>query len=267
MKKERYTSLVPAVEQAALILVCLEKIAASRLTLTEISSNVGIHKSKAYSILNTLRKFGLVEKDDETKTYALGLGLLALSRKVLNNIDLRQVVEPCLERLALRTAATALFGVINEESLVVVARKEGAREVGVTIRIGHRFPLTAGAHGKAIVAFLPDQERQNILRRKRLYFHGRASQLDETRLERELAECRRDGFAYDVGELNHGINAVAAPVLDGAEKVIGSLFLIGTFSGDAIRNYGTMVAEQAGDISETLGFRGPNAPLGDDESF
>jgi DNA-binding IclR family transcriptional regulator len=224
-----------------------------KMTLTDISKGVGIHKSKVYSILNTLKGFSLVERDEYTKTYSLGLGLLSLSRKVLDNMDLREIVAPALELLAEATGTTALFGLVRDDDVFVVAKNEGIRDIRVTIRLGHRFPLTAGAHGKAIVAFLPETRRRDILQRERLFFHGKAARLDRQRLHAELARCREVGFACDVGELNSGVNAVAAPVVAGPENVIGVVLVIGTFPEEQVEAYGRRVAERARELSDVLG--------------
>jgi DNA-binding IclR family transcriptional regulator len=73
MKEKKRTETpaytVPALEQACQVLLCLEKSSKSRMTLTEISKEVGIHKSKGYSILNILKQFALVEKNPDTKAY------------------------------------------------------------------------------------------------------------------------------------------------------------------------------------------------------
>ena len=73
--KSGYKPLVPAVEQSSRVLICLGRSPKFKMTLTEICNEVGIHKSKGYSILNTLKQFGFVEKDPQTKTYSLGVGL------------------------------------------------------------------------------------------------------------------------------------------------------------------------------------------------
>ena len=74
-----YKPLVPAVDQASRILMCLGNASGFKMGVIEISKEVGIHKSKGFSILNTLNQFGFVEKDPQTKTYSLGPGLLFLA--------------------------------------------------------------------------------------------------------------------------------------------------------------------------------------------
>ena len=251
--KSAYKPLVPAVEQSSRVLICLGRSPKFKMTLTEICNEVGIHKSKGYSILNTLKQFGLVEKDPRTKTYSLGVGLVFLARNVLDNLDLRDIVEPYLGSLANKTSSTALFGLISAEQVFIIAKHEADHNVGVTIRLGHRFHITSGAHGKAIVAFMPDEKREKILKRENLYFYGDSSAMDTKRLRKELLECRRSGFAQDKGGLQPGINAVSAPVFGPAGRIIGCVILIGTFPDALMQKHGQKVAGVVRRISRKLG--------------
>lgn len=251
--KPAYSSLVPAVEQASRILMALAQNQSGKMSLTEICGEVGIHKSKGYSILNTLRHFAFVQRSSDSRTYSLGPGLLFLSSKVLNNMDLRQAVAPVLQELSLETKSTAFLGLISDGHVFVVAKDEGIQDIGVTIRLGHRFPLTWGAHGKSIMTFLPDAERKNILAGSKPYFHGTPSKFDPSRLEQEMAQCRKTGYATDLGEMTSGIHAVASPVFGPSGKLMGSLVVTGTFGKDAANTYGALVARAATKFSELIG--------------
>jgi DNA-binding IclR family transcriptional regulator len=248
-----YTGLVPAVDQASRILICLARSPSFKMNLTDICKSVGIHKSKGYSILNTLQKYGLVHKDPLGKTYSLGYGLISLSRKVLDNLNYEAIAGPYLERLAQETHSTALLGIIDNVNVFVVAKEEAGQTVGVTTRIGHRFSVTHGAHGKAIIAFLPATEREDILRHDKLFFHGNALKFDRSRLDKEIVDCRRDGYAVDMGELNPGINVIASPLFNSQGALIGSMFIMGTFAESHVREYGAMVADSAKQFSAMLG--------------
>jgi DNA-binding IclR family transcriptional regulator len=251
--KSGYSDLVPAVDQASKILLCLSRTPSSKMNLTEICKIVGIHKSKGYSILNTLQKFGFVQKDLAGKTYSLGLGLIALSRRVLDNLNYSEVAGPLLDSLSRKTHCTALFGLNSEYNVFIVAKQESDQNIGITTRVGHRFSITHGAHGKAIVAFSSPEERERILGQERLYFHGDASKFDRARLEKEIAECRRTGYAVDMGDLNPGMNIIASPVFGAQGEVIGSLFIMGTFPEALINEYGLLVTERAKRFSTMLG--------------
>jgi DNA-binding IclR family transcriptional regulator len=253
-RKSVYKPLVPAVEQASRVLLCLGEGDRFKMRLTDICKQVGIHKSKGHTILNTLMKFGLVEKDPQAKTYSLGPALIFLSRSVLENRDYTDIVSPFLEDLAKDTNGAALFGLINGEYVFVIAKREGNQNIGFTTRLGHRFHITLGAHGKAIVAFLPEAEREKILGKKRVYFHGlNIARLNMKRLRDELTKCRQLGYAQDVGEITPGVNFVSAPVFGLQEKIVGCIILIGTFAESLIEKYGPKTASIARQISYKLG--------------
>ncbi len=251
--EERKVPIVPAVEQASRVLICLAGSGSAKMSLTEICNAVGIHKSKGYSILTTLGKFGFVERDERDKRYSLGPGLVSLSRRFLDNVDVKNSVEPFLRNLADKTHCTTLYCLISDWHVFVVAKHEGDKNIGITIRVGHRFSITHGAHGKAIAAFLPEEERERLLGGKKLYFHGDPKDYNRKRLTYEMEQCRRKGFSYDIGELNPGINAVASPVFGSGGRPVGCLVVIGVFPEGEIDRFGAAVAEEAKNVSRMMG--------------
>jgi DNA-binding IclR family transcriptional regulator len=260
MKQERkrkpksvYKPIVPALEEAGRVLLCLSQSSSFRMTLTEICQRVGIHTSKAFSILNTLRQFGFVEKDPQTKTYSLGIGLVFLSRQVLDHLDYRGTIDPYLKKLARETNGCAFFGLLQGEDLFVIAKQEGDQHIGLTVRLGHRFNFTYGVHGKAIAAFIPDAERLKLLSRKNLYFYGDPSKLDMARLQEDLVKCRESGFAVDAGRINPGINAIGVPVFGVDGNITGAITVIGTFPEEMIGEYGRSASLVAKQVSSRLG--------------
>ncbi len=249
-----YQPFVPAVDQASRVLLCLAASSNSKLRLTDICEQVGIHKSKGHAILNTLALFDLVEKDPQTKLYSLGPALLFLSRNLLDNFAYPEIVAPFLQTLAKETNGTALFGLVHGDHVFVIAKNEGDQNVGVTLRLGHRFHITLGAHGKAVVAFMSEEERQRILGRKKLHFYGQgAPPADMKRLKEELAQCRACGFAWDLGRVTPGVHVLSSPVFGLHQKVIGCLILVGTFMQTKIEEFGPKMVAVAKQISYRLG--------------
>lgn len=248
-----YKPIVPAVEQAMHLLTCLAETSQSQMTLTEICDRLKIPKSKGYTLLNTLKQFDFIEKEDRTKTYRLGLGIVALARHVLNTTDIRDIVVPFLERLAEETVSTAHFGLMRQDRLYIVAKRETSQNFGYTLREGNYYHITHGSHGKAIAAFLPPVEQEELLAREWLCFYGDGEPFDMQYLKEELAQCRRLGYAQDSGETNPGIKGISAPVFGEKEKIVGSVILIGTFAKSQIKVFGPKVVQAAKQISVRLG--------------
>jgi len=253
--KPAYSRGVPAVAQATQVLFRLASAQRPWQSLTEICREVGIHKSKGYAILNTLMEFGLVVRNEESKTYALGPGILTLSRSLLDHSDLRSGVAPFLERLSKATRCTALLGLISAGRVVVAAKHEPEVGVAVAIRLGHRYPLTWGAHGKAIAALLDDTERQVVLAGEQLCFWGHPPRpvTEATELNAELEACRSDGYALDMGRVQAGVSAASAPLLGSERRPIGAVMAVGTFPRADATAVGRKVAETAQELSQLLG--------------
>jgi IclR family transcriptional regulator, KDG regulon repressor len=255
-----YTPAVPAVEQACRILLGLAENQ-KRMKLSQISKQVQIHRSRVHAILQTLVLFGFVERDAWAKTYSLGPALSFLGRNFLDNLSYPTIVEPFLEILAGETNAAAIFGLISGDHLLVVAKHEGNQNVGFTLRVGHRVPVILGAHGKAILAFMSEEERKTILSSKELrLFDGRTVRVEKKQLMEELTRCRELGFARDVGEVTPGVNVVSAPVFGVGEKLIGCITLFGTFPQRLIDVFGPKVAEVGRQVSYKIGAHPREAP-------
>jgi len=247
------TYKVPAVAQAVQVMLCLVDSGRNPKSLTDICTQVGIHKSKAFSILNTLEEYGFVKKNPNRRGYLLGPGLLTLSGKILETLSLPRLTEPILYDLAKKVRATVTLGVIADDKTYIVAEYLGAPGISISSPIGYVTPITYGAHGKAIAAFLPEKELQALLKNKDLYFYGRPEKYNKTRLQKELIQCRRKGFALELGDIQSGVNAIAAPVLDENNYPVGYLTIVGFFTEEEAQKLGPLAVDAAKVLSREAG--------------
>jgi len=244
---------VPAVEQAIRLMLYLADSGSSPKSLTDICLEVGIHRSKAYSILNTLGEYGFIKKNPNRRGYVLGPSLLTIAGKILANISLPRLVEPILYELAKKAGATVALGIISDDETFVIAQYEGAPGIGISAPIGHVTPITYGAHGKAIAALLPEEELENLLKSQELYFYGSPETFDRARLLRELAQVRRDGFALELGDIVPGLNAIAAAILDQNDRPISYITIVGFFTEEEALRLGPLAVDAAKMISKETG--------------
>ncbi len=254
LKRESYHRSVPSVEQAAKIILFLSSVPGGKAKLKDICNALGMHRSKAYSILSTLQKFGFVFKDRHFKLYRLGPGLIHLGRKAEEVLDLSEVSLPHLKKLSDETLATSFLGLLSGRYIFVVEKCDGPSPLGITIEKGKRFPVLMGAHGKVILAFFPDEERKKLMKSEKLYLHGSPENFDPERLKKEISEARRLGYAVDPGDLHPGIKAVSSPVFNRFGGVLGVVVAVGTFGEEEFFEIGSRVREAAGTISKLLGY-------------
>lgn len=251
-----YNEMVPAVEQAARIIVHLSNLTGSEASLSDIAREVGISKSKASAILNTLQHFGFVQRDEGTKMYSLGLYLMAIGRRMMDTIDYETLAGPILVELSKTTGATAALGLIAGKDRVVIARQEFPAHIHILTQTNTDFPLTYGAHGKAIVAFLEDEERAEILSGEDLYFYKTPQQLNRRTLAKELKDCRRNGYAIDHQARQPIVKIIAAPFFDTNQRPLGVIQVIGIIEASDIADYGAKAVDAARRFTELLGSSG-----------
>lgn len=251
--KPKKNYLVPAVDQAMSVIHYLAAGGGLPRSLTDICREVGIHRSKAFSILDTLAQHGVVKKNANRKGYTLGPGLLTIAGQLLETMSLPRVAEPVLYDLAKKVRATVTLGVVSDDKTYIVAEYHGAPGIGVSSPIGSSAPVTYGAHGKAIAAFLPPSELKQLLTSKELYFHGAPHNYQPAKLQQELAETRRTGFAVEIGDIQKGMNAVAAPLLNQDDYPVGYVTVVGFFSEEEVAKLGPLVVEAVAAIMKEMG--------------
>jgi IclR family acetate operon transcriptional repressor len=248
-----HTSLTPAVEQAAEVLKYLASDRGIRAGLTDISRMVGINKSKTYAILNALQNAGFVSKDDENKLYFLGPDIIPIGQKALENLDYREAAKPFLKKLARDTKCTALFAIITTHNLVFIAKEESGSEVDSRLGIGYSTTVFYRAHGKAILAALPEEELNKLLSGENFFRDDERGFLDNASLKQELREVKKRGFDMDNGRVNPIIKVLSAAVLGHNNHPIGVLVLIGLMAKSQLLKNAAMLVEMAKQISNVLG--------------
>jgi len=213
------------VDKVASLLIALagEKRA---LDLSEIAAQTGINKSTACRILKRLTVHGLVHQDANSGCYRLGLALFELGRRVGDTEHLCEVARPVLESLARESGETAHFALLDahEGRVVHLARVESPHPVrAVPSRTGERYPFHCLSVGKAIAAFLPEEERKLLLSRSKLERFTPRTITRRGDLERELEKIRGLGYAIDDEEYYEGIRCVSVPVLGRGDVLLGGL--------------------------------------------
>ena len=189
---------------------------------TELARRIGTTKSATYRILATLEGRGYVVKDPVTAQYRLGTRLTYLGQQSLDGLDLRTSARPRLEALHRQFRETANLGVCNGREIVYIDMVESDQGLRMAARLGSHDALHSTALGKAILAFLPDDERDRLLAGP-LEQRTPATITDRRALESELARIRGAGIAEDRGENETGARCLGAPIFDHAGAPVAAI--------------------------------------------
>jgi DNA-binding IclR family transcriptional regulator len=216
-----------AVERA---LGMLEAVAqeSEGLSNAEISRRLNIPKSSASYILRTLETQGYLTRDAESGKYRVGLKILSLSRGALGGRDVRGVALPIMRHLTHQTGLTCHLAVLDGPEAVYIEKVEPEGFIRMDTWVGRRMRVHATSVGKALVAYISQEQLEEILRKSSMEKRTPKTITTLPRLLKELEKVRTQGYAVDDEENNLGARCVAAPVFDERGGIEASLGLSGT---------------------------------------
>ncbi len=207
------SATIATVERAADILLHLANSRGPDFGITELSEQLGMSKAAIHRVLASLRSRGLVDVDERTRRYSLGVGALRLGLAYLDRIDVRRMGRPALEQLSARTSETATLSVLlGGRERIYVDQVTPDREVIMTVSLGEPYPLHAGASGRTFLAYLPEEQVEKYVAEAPLNPLTASTIIDPDQLRESLAQVREQGWARSTGERKGGAASVAAPV-------------------------------------------------------
>jgi len=214
-----------AVKSAERVLDVFELLArgGSEMSHTDISEVLQIPKSSLTQLLRTLASRGYIEMTPNGRGYRLGAELLSLSQSAGHTRDLIAQAEAFLAEITRETGESSALNQLKGDQSEVVATVLGPARLVTHMRLGDLAPLYATSGGKAILAYMPPDFREEYLTQVRFEPATSATLKSAKTLRKQLDAVQQTGFAYSHEEWTPGIIGVAVPVLDGSGKPIGAI--------------------------------------------
>ncbi len=228
MSDTKVTS-VPAIERALTVLEFLAQ-SKSGFSTSEISRRLGLPKSSTYLIVGTLERLGFLQKNSHTGRYCFGLKLINLSRSALENLDLREEAKPFLQSLMQETQLTVHMAVLERTEAVIIEKIPAPGVIPLASWVGRRLDVNSTGVGKALLAFLSEEELDEIARLKGFPRRNDSTITSLGALKRELAQVRARGYSLDDEEDEMGLRCIGAPIFDSNSKSIAAISVAGTLS-------------------------------------
>lgn len=232
-------------------------IARAPRTLTEVEKHIGVHKSTALRLLQTLEHAGFARHLGNR--YSLGFAVTTLAQQALDQLDARTIAHTHLARLAEQEGHTVHLAQLIGDEVVYIDKVEGDN----TVAMGSRIGLPADGHtagvAKVILAFQSNEFRDRYLGRLDFERHTDSTIVTVEALVSQLHLVREQGWAEDDGEKEDYINCVALPVRDASGKVNFGLSVTALRAKAPLADLRKRVPEirrVANIISEELGWEG-----------
>lgn len=235
------------------------------LSVTEIADAMGLSKSAAFAILQTLLRGGYIADrgTGQQRRYRLGRGLTRLGDRARAQTPLREIAHPVLRRLADELRLSVRLGVLLEDGIAVVERVDAPGGLRIDLRMGDRELLHTTAVGKAILATCSDQEARSLLAHRELVERTQHSITDIDAIIKHLAVVRDRGYAIDDEEDYEGITCIGAAIRDhtgSAAAAVSVTTLKAGLTPERLAQIGGAMVTGAAEISVALGFTAPAVP-------
>jgi DNA-binding IclR family transcriptional regulator len=249
---------VQAVDRAITVLEILARTGGS--TVTEVASELGVHKSTASRLVGALEARGLVHHATERGQYRLGFGILRLAHAIPGRLSLVTEAREEMRELARTVSETVNLAILREGYAVNVGQEMGPSTVSTYDWIGSITPLHATASGKVLLAGLSSEDRARIVKQQGLRAYTARTITTKKTLERQLLDVAARGFATVVEEFEIGLNSVAVPVRDHIGTVIGAISVSGPafrFTPETMDGVLDQLRETGDRVSRRMGYLPP----------
>ncbi|WP_327834851.1 IclR family transcriptional regulator [Bacillus salipaludis] len=226
--------------------------AAKWLSITDISKECDLPVSTIHRLLNSMKEHGLIQQDPDSKLYTLGNKWLEYGLQLYDSFDFVGQIRPEMERLMNEVGESVYYNKpFGLESLVVERIDCPTNPIRIYDQLGNRIPMHIGAANKAMLAFLPQAESQKIV--GTLVAAGEQDAFFE-----KLQAVKLQGYGISHGEKTKGTSAVAAPIFNQMNELIGAIsigYVNFQVSEEREKLLIDRVVEYARRISVKLGYR------------
>jgi DNA-binding IclR family transcriptional regulator len=212
-------------------------------------------KATLYRLLQTLISQDMLDYDPEHQTYSLGVRLVRLARGAWAQSSLAPIARPFLDDLSASLRHTVHLAQLDNAQVLYVDKRNAAQPVEMFSDAGKVGPAYCTGVGKAMLAFLSEQERQKAIEQQSFHRFTPQTYTTPEALSEELAAIRARGFAFDLEEHEPGIICVAHPILSAGGRVLGAISVTGStqvISLHELKNHAPQLAKTADAIAEAV---------------
>lgn len=258
MLKDGQEVPIKSVGHALNILNCFRH--ADALGISEMAALLGRSKSTIHGMVNTLAQWGYLEQNPENRKYRLGLTLLELGYLVQERIDIRNEARPWCQQLADKYSTTVHLAAASDGEMIYIDKVDVGSSRITYSRVGKRAPMHCTGIGKAILAYMPATYLEKHIFSKPLEKFTANTIVERDMLIKELKKIREQGYAVDNGEIEVGVQCLAAPVFDRNGLpcyAISMSFLQARLENFSLPQISGSIKKYAAAISARIGYKQP----------
>lgn len=251
---------VPNLERALQIFELLSEHPGG-LTIAHITESLNVPRNSVFRITATLLDLGYLRRDEDNKFFHLSPKLLTLGYAVVNESNLLENALTVMRELRDRYKETVPLAILQGHEGLILEGVQGTHSFRYVYEPGRRFQLHTSAPGKAMVAFLPEAEREQIIKSMAFQRYNERTITEPSAYRAELARVRQLGYSIDHAEQMDGMHCIGAPVFNRHGYPVAAIWITGPSSRikeEEFEQIGQDVRRYADRISTTLGYMAPD---------
>jgi len=247
---------VRCVDRALDILLCFTREDPAR-TMTQIAETVGMSKTTVHRLLATLEHKRFLTRDKATGVYRLAFRFIEMASLALQDVELNRWAHPYLKDLSAKYGETVDLSILDGTRVMYLEVIESSQRVKLAAAVGQRLPAFFTASGKALLAFVPEEQLEKILAENLANHNGEKASLPSLEeAKKDLRLVAERGYAISEQEYEDQINAVAAPIFDAERRAIASIAIVGPsfrLPKERLPELGESIRQVAGTIAQEIG--------------
>lgn len=221
---KQVSSRLNSVEKALKILLsfCAEQ---SSWGVREMSSHLQLSPATVQRLLQTLKHYGFVDQDPDTRQYRLGTVYFRFLDTLQSTYPIVSAALPFMKRLLARTQETVHLNVVDGTERVCLEHMESPQQLKAGMPVGNRSPLYAGASSKCLLAYSPAEFIETYLRQCTPRALTENTIISKNKLAAEISRTKKRGYAVSLGERTPGLGSLSAPILNHNGTILAALSL------------------------------------------
>ena len=256
MKNIKNVNTVKSIIKAFAIIEALDE--AGPLSIGELSKMLAMDKATVHRLINTVKDIGYVTQNLETKKYSNSIKLFEIGRNVITKTGLFEAARPYIESLSAETGESINLGIVRDNKIVYVDKKEGKSAIKVSIKIGTSIPMHCTGMGKAVLSHMNETERENIVNQIEYKRYAKNTSLDKETLLRRLDKSHKLGYSIDNEEYIDDLISFGAPIFNYKGDPIAAISISFPKSrydeADHGVAYPVLIKDAAANISKQMGY-------------
>lgn len=196
------------------------------MSIKELAEQLEINKSSLHHHMKTLTEFGYLQKDEDSRKYDIGLGLVRVGQSYLQRLDVRERGHYFLEKLSRDISETVHMLVLDKREVVYVDKVDTNHQPGTlacSSFIGHRTDCYSTAAGKVLLAYLERGYLEDILANVPINPWTKFTIASLEQFRAELKEVKLQGYALDLQEHALGLQCIAVPIFNHHSQCVAAV--------------------------------------------